>query len=87
MSERRVELEREVMQVHCRLPSSDPVSVIAVVLPITRDIRQSNYNMKEITSVRWNHTLWRGRPFVCDVSRHVVNQLRQKRNSRLDWRN
>ncbi|MBI2858816.1 MAG: hypothetical protein HYX90_07040 [Chloroflexi bacterium] len=33
--------------------------------------------MKEITSVRWNHTLWRGQPFVCDVSRHVVNRLRQ----------
>ncbi|MBI2859709.1 MAG: hypothetical protein HYX90_11600 [Chloroflexi bacterium] len=38
---------REVMQVHCQLPSSEPVSVIAVVLPITSILTAEHVALSE----------------------------------------
>ncbi len=53
------------------------VSVIAWVLPITRETRVSMRRECLIPSLRWNHTRWQGGDFMVALSRCVVGLLEE----------
>ncbi|HEY32566.1 MAG TPA: epoxyqueuosine reductase [Dehalococcoidia bacterium] len=54
-----------------------PVSVVSIVLPISRETKLSNRLETGGPSLRWNHTRWQGQDYITDLSRYLVSLLKE----------
>lgn len=52
-----------------------PMSVIAIVLPCTRETRLSLRQETSVPSLAWNHTRWHGQEFINLLADHIVSLL------------
>jgi hypothetical protein len=69
---------REVLSAFSSGVAYGPIAVVSWVLPIAEKTRQSNAQMSDGPSVRWNHTRFQGEECNDSLRRHVVHFLEKK---------
>jgi epoxyqueuosine reductase QueG len=53
-------------------PSLPAISIISIILPITRETARTNAPETEGPSLRWNHTRWKGQEFINELCRYLT---------------
>ena len=54
-----------------------PVSVISMIMPVSREIRLSQRRESRVPSFQWNRMRWKGEDFINELSRYLVSLLEE----------